>query len=57
MNTKKKREMNKNSACGGTVDTLALGASAERRVGSSPTKPTNKISLEHTTHSSCENSR
>ena len=43
MNTKKKREMNKNSACGGMVDTLALGASAERRVGSSPTEPTNLL--------------
>ena len=28
------------TGCGGMVDTLVLGTSAERRVGSSPTSPT-----------------
>ena len=35
------------TGCGGMVDTLVLGTSAERRVGSSPTSPTNRKHLEY----------
>ena len=35
------------SGCGGMVDTSVLETGAERRVGSSPTSPTNRKHLEY----------